>query len=181
MIKKIHLKSFGKFRDYQLSCAPVTIIEGANESGKTTLFDALLEGLCKPKGTLEAGKLLKARYGEARSVSMEFEGDPLQLSAADFLNLFAIRAGDLSVEVSKDSEWLSRVKAQLFSGGIDPLAVADELSRQCSSRAKNTLNGELQELREKVTAPGETVAGIEVTTGGCSSGRKGIPSFRRRT
>lgn len=150
MIKKIQLVSFGKFRDYSISCAPVTVIEGANESGKTTLFDALLEGLCKPKGTTDAGKLLKARYGEARSVILEFEGAPLQLSPVDFLNLFAVRAGDLSVEVAKDSEWLTRVKAQLFSGGIDPHLVADRLTRQCESRAKDTLHGELRELGARV-------------------------------
>ncbi|MCX7787977.1 MAG: hypothetical protein N2442_09805 [Spirochaetes bacterium] len=152
MIKKISIASFGKFRNYQVPCAPVTILEGANESGKTTIFDALLDGLCKPKGTTEAGKLLKTRYGETRSVTLEFEGTPLSISAVDFLNLFAIRAGDLSVEVSKDSEWLSRVKAQLFSGGIDPISIANELTRQCESRAKNTLNGELRELREKVAS-----------------------------
>ncbi len=152
MIKKIHIASFGKFQNYQISCAPVTILEGANESGKTTLFDALLEGLCKPKGTMEAGKLLKARYGDERSVTLEFEGVPLTISAVDFLNLFAIRAGDLSVEVSKDSEWLSRVKAQLFTGGIDPLAVANELSRQCERTAKGTLNAEMLETQKKVDA-----------------------------
>jgi len=152
MIKKIHLVSFGKFRNYQIPCAPVTVIEGANESGKTTIFDALLEGLCKPKGSTEAGKLLKARYGETRSVTLEFDGDPLQLSSVDFLNLFAVRAGDLSVEVSKDTEWLTRVKSQLFSGGIDPLAVAEELTRQCVSKAKGTLHAELRELADSVYA-----------------------------
>ncbi|GAB4372773.1 MAG: AAA family ATPase [Spirochaetales bacterium] len=150
MIRRIQLVSFGKFRNFRLECAPVTIIEGANESGKTTIFDALLDTLCNPKGTTEAGKLLKTRYGDDRVASLEFDGKQLELSPVDFLNLFAIRAGDLSVEVSKDSEWLSQVKAQLFSGGIDPLSVAERLIRQCESRARGTLNAEVEDLRAGV-------------------------------
>ena len=161
MIKKIQLSSFGKFRNCQIPCGPVTVIEGANESGKTTLFDALLDGLCKPKGSTEPGKLLRQRYGDARSVNLEFDGPELQFSSVDFLNLFAIRAGDLSVEVSKDSEWLSRVKAQLFSGGIDPLAVAEQLTRQIESRAKGTLHAEVRDLQEKVASLEKTLQELQ--------------------
>ncbi|HOV39604.1 MAG TPA: AAA family ATPase, partial [Spirochaetales bacterium] len=149
MIKRILLESFGKFENKEIPCSSITLIYGANESGKTTVFDAILEGVCSPKGNTETGKRQRERYGDSRKVSLEFEGSPIRMQPADFLNLFAVRAGDLDLEVANNSEWISRIKAELFSGGIDPQVVADRLDYQLTSRAKGTLFSEVQELRTK--------------------------------
>jgi DNA repair exonuclease SbcCD ATPase subunit len=149
MIKRIVLESFGKFENKEISCSSVTLIYGANESGKTTVFDAILEGVCSPKGNTETGKRQRERYGDSRKVRLEFEGSPIRMQPADFLNLFAVRAGDLDLEVANNSEWISRIKAELFSGGIDPLAAAESLDYQLTSKAKGTLFSEVHELRTK--------------------------------
>jgi DNA sulfur modification protein DndD len=146
MITSLQLKQFGKFRDRDFAFAPVTLFYGENEAGKTTLFDALLDGLCNPPGTKVSGKRLAARYGargRERLSRLVFEGEALSLDEADFLNLFAVRSGAISLEIDKNSGWMNEVKASLFSGGIDPRAAAAKLTAEIGGgRVKGVLNAE---------------------------------------
>ena len=91
MIKKLRLNSYGKFKMKDYTFSPVTAFIGDNESGKTTIFDALFNSLCSPSGSTTDGKRLKARYGDERSVSIEFEDDELSLDkSSPFLNHFSV-------------------------------------------------------------------------------------------
>jgi DNA sulfur modification protein DndD len=150
MIKKLHLKHFGRFNDKTFNFAPVTLFVGRNESGKTTLFDALLDAICRPKGNMEYGKKLNARYLKERDAKIEYEGEPFSIEEADFLNLFAIRSGEIKLDPELDSQWMNNVKASLFSGGINPQAVADELDKKFKSKAKDSLNSEEKKLSEEL-------------------------------
>ena len=51
MIKELRLKSFGKFRDAAFAFSPVTVFAGDNESGKTTIFDAIFCSACSRPAT----------------------------------------------------------------------------------------------------------------------------------
>jgi DNA repair exonuclease SbcCD ATPase subunit len=155
VIRTLRLDRFGKFQDRSFDFAPVTLFLGENEGGKTTLFDAIFDALCSPGG--EYGKKLKSRYGAERRAKIEFDGETLKFQAADFLNLLAVRSGSVTLDIEKNSEWMNRVKAELFSGGIDPRTAAARLEEIVRSKARGTLNheaagigAELAELREKL-------------------------------
>ncbi|MDR2159333.1 MAG: AAA family ATPase [Treponema sp.] len=150
MIRRLHLESFGKFTRRDFDFSPVTLFFGENEAGKTTLFDALFDGLCGPRGSTKNGKRLAARYGSGRAAAVEFEDGEFHPDEADFLNLFAVRSGDITLEVETNSRWMNKVKAALFSGGIDPQNAADRLDDMLRARGRASLNGEAAVLREEM-------------------------------
>jgi DNA repair exonuclease SbcCD ATPase subunit len=154
MIKNLSLKKFGKFRDREFSFAPVTLFYGENEAGKTTLFDALFDGICNPKGITLSGKRLLSRYGtrdKERLARLTFQGEAFSLDEADFLNLFAVRSGMISLEIDKNSGWMNEVKASLFSGGIDPQAAAAKFTEEIGGgRTKGSLNAEAAKIRKEL-------------------------------
>jgi energy-coupling factor transporter ATP-binding protein EcfA2 len=142
MIKKLVLKKFGKFINETLDFAPITIVSGFNEAGKTTVFDALFDALCNPPGNTREGKELKRRYGEDRQVDIEFEGEKLQFDVSEFRNLYALRAGNINIEMTDQSTWMEKVKSNLFSGGIDPNLIKANLDRRASIKGSMAHNRE---------------------------------------
>ena len=149
MITSLRLEKFGKFINKTFRFNPVTLFTGNNETGKTTLFDALLHVLAPPKSTTTSGKRLVMRYGKDRQAHAEYDEAPLELSAEDFLNLFAVRSSDISLEIEKNSQWMNHVKASLFSGGIDPQIVIDELEAVIKGKGKNSLQIEAKRIKEE--------------------------------
>ncbi|MCL1818139.1 MAG: AAA family ATPase, partial [Spirochaetaceae bacterium] len=146
MIKSLRLESFGRFREKTFAFSPVTLFSGPNEAGKTTLFDAIFDALSSPKATTAAGKILVERYGKDRRAFCEYDGEPLSIAAADFLNLFAVRSGEISLEIEQNSQWANRVKASLFSGGIDAQSVAVRLEAVITGTGKLSLGGEAKRI-----------------------------------
>jgi DNA sulfur modification protein DndD len=142
MLKKLILKKFGKFTNETLDFAPITIVSGLNEAGKTTVFDALFDTLCNPPGNTKEGKELKRRYGENRQVDIEFEGEKLHFDVSEFRNLYALRAGDINIEMTDQSTWMEKVKSNLFSGGIDPNLIKANLDRRASTKGSMAHNRE---------------------------------------
>ncbi|HOI41337.1 MAG TPA: ATP-binding protein, partial [Elusimicrobiales bacterium] len=69
MIARLRLINFGKFRGRDLELGPFTVIHGANEAGKTTVFDAIFESLCRRNDTRTAWKRLLERYGDERQAA----------------------------------------------------------------------------------------------------------------
>ncbi len=185
MISRLTLQEYGKFKGASFPLKAVTLVLGENETGKSTLFDALFEQLCAPKGTTQAGKRLRDRYGERRSAQIEFDGEPLTFEADEFLNLYAIGSSNLSIELAPGTAWLDRVKSKLFSGGIDPTHLAGLLDREAKSTGnyaqvkegrrlealQEAAEGELQAMRRRreellaqerqVHASGGRLAGVE--------------------
>jgi DNA sulfur modification protein DndD len=151
MIKKLILEKFGRFSKHTVfDFASATLFFGNNESGKTTLFDAIFNAVSTLKGNSEYGKILASRYGNNRVATLECEGERISIAEKDFINLFAIRSGKISLEVNKNSEMMNHVKDSLFSGGIDPKAVAAELEKDIKGRGKNTLAREKEELTKEL-------------------------------
>ena len=95
MIREIRLKRFGKFTDQVFPLSIMTLFLGTNESGKTTLFDGLFKAMCNPKTNKRHGKHLKDRYGGRQDVKLVFSGEPFEIDEDEFLQLYAIRSGDI--------------------------------------------------------------------------------------
>jgi DNA repair exonuclease SbcCD ATPase subunit len=152
MITSIYLKKYGKFIDKQFRLSPLTLFLGKNESGKTTIFDALFDCLCAPKGTTSDGKRLKERYGEDRDAKIEFDSNPLLFDADEFLNLYAINSGDINLELSAGKSWMDKVKSSLFSGGLDPKKIAGLLELEASTHAGRKHMKILNKKKEELSA-----------------------------
>ena len=149
MITKLRLKRFGTFVDQELPFGAVTLFVGPNESGKTTIVDALCDVLCKPRSNRLAGKRLALRYGTDRLVSAEFEGDPMAIPEDAFYDLFAIRSGELNLDVKPGSSWVETLKAELFTAGRDPKRLHATLVRRSSNDGGSRHNRELRELQDE--------------------------------
>ena len=146
MIQKLELKSFGKFRQKRFNLAGVTIFLGNNESGKTTIFDALFQELCQPRMTKKRGMALKERYGEDREAQLIFGDKALRMDEDEFMNLLAIRSGDILLEMASGSSWLEKVKSGLFTGGIDPKRLVNTFERKSSDKGSYSQNINLKKL-----------------------------------
>lgn len=146
MIKRLILKKFGKFTDDVLDFAPITIVSGPNEAGKTTVFDALFDTLCRPPGNTREGRKLRSRYGENRQADIVFDGAQINFEVSEFMNLHAIRAGDINIEMSDQSGWMERVRSSLFFGGIDPNPIKVNLENLASINETRRHNRERKQL-----------------------------------
>lgn len=149
MIRLLSLHAFGKFSRRTFDLGPVTVVFGPNEAGKTTFFDGLFQAVCRPGENKKAGKLLKERYGSDRQASAEPAVAP-PISDEEFLNLFAVRAGDLHFRLDQGTDWMERLKGRLFHGGLDPAVLVAEFQKRSSDSRTLAVNKELENLRAAV-------------------------------
>ncbi len=149
MITRLRLDRFGVFDGRVLEFAAVTLFVGPNESGKTTIVDALCEVLCKPRSNRIAGKRLALRYGSDRLASAEFDGRPMTVPEDAFGDLFAIRSGDLTLDVRPGTSWVEALKTDLFTAGLDPKRLHGVLARRAGTDGGSRHNRELRQLREE--------------------------------
>lgn len=156
MIHKLILTRFGKFREAAFDLAPVTLVVGPNEAGKTTFFDGLFQALCRPRESKVEGKALRDRYGPDRKAEVTLSGE-FEVSDDEFLNLYAVRAGDLQLKLGQGSGWMEKLKAGLFHGGLDPAVLAKEFERRSSDNRTFVHSKELDALREKAAKVRETL------------------------
>jgi DNA repair exonuclease SbcCD ATPase subunit len=154
MIKKLKLHSFGKFSGKTFAFKPVTIFLGDNESGKSTIFDALFDNICGPGKNISGGRRLSLRYGDDRASELETDGEELNIDTDEFLNLYAIHAGDISLNFSSGKNWMDKVKSSIFTGGIDPSKIAGEF--EVLSRDKGNYS-HVKKYKKKT----EELAGLE--------------------
>ena len=155
MIRKLILTGFGKFRRAEFDLSGVTLVYGPNEAGKTTFFDGLFQALCRPSETKQTGKVLKCRYGAGRGAEAVLadaptagEGGGAAITDEEFMNLYAIREGDLKLEFDKGTKWLDKLKSRLFHGGLDPSLLAAEFAKRSSDSRTLTHNRELEKAKE---------------------------------
>lgn len=154
MIKRLGLTDFGKFRAVSLELGPFTVISGANEAGKTTIFDGLFQALCKHNGVKSCWKNLQERYGEARQAVPFWEppDSMLQFDDAEFLEIFAIRAGDTSVRAAtadqkKGSSWAAAAENALLNAGLNPAKIAEDLYAETTAKGKASLNARAGQVK----------------------------------
>lgn len=149
MITRLRIERFGALAGRELGFGAVTLFVGPNESGKTTIVDALCEALCKPRSNRTAGKRLALRYGTERQVTADFDGDPVTIPEDAFYDLYAIRSGDLTIDVKPGASWVEALKAELFTAGLDPKRLHAALARRASTDGGSRHNRELRRLQEE--------------------------------
>lgn len=134
MITKLTVTRFGKFASRTFPLGPVTFFTGGNETGKTTLFDALFDALCSPSGATTHGRRLKSRYGDERQAEVSPTDTGFSPDPDEFINIHAIYSGDMEVDFAQGAKWTDKIKAALFSGGVDPKRIRVELEAEASTR-----------------------------------------------
>lgn len=151
MLQSIEITKFGKWLGQKFNLGKVNFFFGDNESGKTTLFDALVYGLTNPSGTTKIGKRINERYGKKKTDKIvNIVGNiPPSLDADEFINLHTLKAGGIQWDLEKP-EWLNKIKQQLFSGGIDPNNIVEELERRSANRANSLLNKPIEAVKIEI-------------------------------
>lgn len=148
MITEIQIKKFGKWENKNFTFNKVNFIFGENESGKTTLFDAIVYGITKPSGTTSLGKDINSRYGRDKSdKQITIQGRiPESLDAEEFLNLHTLKAGGIRMNFEK-ANWLEKIKQQLFSGGFDPNFIVSDLTTRTRIHGNNPFTKSLTNIK----------------------------------
>lgn len=158
MIEKIVLNNYGKFTGRTFNLSSFTLFLGDNEAGKSTIFDALMENVCKSTGTNASIKALKDRYGDGRDADVVFKkGCEPDIPIDEFLSLYAISSGDVSVNLKDSKGWADKVMAALIAGGVNPKKIYESLSVYESEKGshkhikdKNILIKEIEELSKEI-------------------------------
>ncbi len=156
MIKRLDLADYGKFRKESLHFGPFTVITGPNEAGKTTVFDALFDAVCaesRHEGR-PAWKNLAGRYGALRKAEIGWEEgfDPVKLADDEFLEIFAVRAGETSVNAAGGKSWESAAEARLLNSGLNPAQFAAAMVDKAESARKGSLKSRAKELNKELKA-----------------------------
>lgn len=149
MIKRMKLSFFGKFREASFEFGKTTLFVGPNESGKTTLFDAIALGLCQ-KGRGGVWDEIQNRYKRNEKKvpfpQMELE-DRVPLDYNQFFNFFAVRTGQSEIAFETNKNWVSEMRSRLLFGGYDITSLTsrfEELAR--SSRKSDAYPRQIDEL-----------------------------------
>lgn len=159
MLESIEITKFGKWVGQKFNLGKVNFFFGDNESGKTTLFDAFVYGLSNPSGTSKIGKSIAERYGKGKKDKLvQIQGKvPEGIVPEEFINLHTLKAGSIAWDLKENSSWLDKVKQELFSGGIDPNNIVEELERRSKIWANGhftkpitNLSLKIQELEAKL-------------------------------
>lgn len=165
MISGIQLSKFGKFvqKEFNLSDT-VTVFFGKNESGKTTIFDALRLAIGSKFLTAnqEPKKSILSRYGEKSLDGYNILGNVPDLSketAPQYVHCVSLREGELEFAFNNDKfikpDFL---RSKLLNNGIDLDGIASSLKKihspKTGSKDSNlfeTLKKEISDLKSKRT------------------------------
>jgi hypothetical protein len=150
MIEKLVLKRFGRFEDRTFPFRDSVVFYGPNESGKTTIFDALFTSLCRVPRQGDHKKDIYQRYDDRMDAEIVPEDLQESFDLGEFKDLYSIRSGDVSLSFGDDSSWADVVKTALFSGGIDPAVIAAELESDASDKSTLKHNREIVQRKESI-------------------------------
>jgi energy-coupling factor transporter ATP-binding protein EcfA2 len=154
MIERLDLEEYGKFKKRSLEFGPFTVVCGPNEAGKTTVFDALFDALCaesRHEGR-PAWKTLADRYGALRKSVLTWKGEPFSFGYEEFLEIFAIRAGDANVNAVGGKSWETAAENRLLNAGLNPAGLAAALIDKAENSRKHSAQARLKELRRLIKA-----------------------------
>ncbi|MEJ5284302.1 MAG: ATP-binding protein [Brevinematia bacterium] len=150
MIKKIILKNFGKFKEKEFNLSPVTVFYGKNESGKTTIFDALMIKLTEIKATESDAKKLKryGTYNKEKNIILESEIRE-KIPTEVFKNILAIRAGEISLDLT-NKKFSDEISSKIMASEVNLAKLKSEIDKKANSSNKTlTLNKEKDSLIDK--------------------------------
>ncbi|RHX92601.1 ATP-binding protein [Leptospira stimsonii] len=163
MISKLQLLKFGKFIQSDFDLSPsVTIFQGENESGKTTIFDALRLGIGSKflTASQEPKKSILSRYGEKSLEGYRLIGEIPELSkdaAPQYVHCISLREGELEFAFHNDKiikpEFL---RSKLLNNGVNLEGISKSLGKIHSPKSISgeyktfeTLKKEIADLKDK--------------------------------
>jgi DNA sulfur modification protein DndD len=152
LIKKLSLKNFGKFREASFDFKEITLFYGENESGKTTLFDAIMLKTTdiKSKSKSKEGRELKRYDGSIEpEISLETDGQetiPYEI----FFNIFAIRAGEISLDFN-DDKFSEEITKKILESEVSLKEFMEKVKKKADTNdGKLVLNKEKIELKKEL-------------------------------
>ena len=175
---KLTLNKFGKFKNesFEISDA-ITLFYGENESGKTTICDALMCLFSNKKTST-----ITNRYGEDFDIETEPKISPsIKLDPNAYKNLYAIRQSEIIFEMADSKknkeEWKSKIKKKLFSSDIDIGKIALEVSAECSGKADSAIPAKLKNLESYNDKVKEELDGLRDKANSESSNREELKTL----
>ncbi len=143
---KLDITSFGKFAFKNFEIAETTVFFGENESGKSTMFDALLLSFSKIDRTKPSVEI-KNRYG--KSIGLEISpsiDEDEKMPLAMYLNIYAVRQGDVAMDISDNNEWQKVIRSKLYDTDIDIDSLIDSVVSEKDSNGKGSIKSERSNL-----------------------------------
>ena len=158
ILSKLQLNNFGKFKNSTFDFKPCTVFFGKNESGKTTIIDALFLLLLDKQTNSATVQLLQERYGTTYSARVEPDDSVKTLSLAELENFYLVRSSKLQVDFSGTAS-AGVIKSKLLETSLNLESLMAGIARDLGDRAKDSYGIKLKELYEKKKKLEELIAG----------------------
>ncbi len=144
----LEINSFGKFVFKSFDIANTTVFFGGNESGKSTMFDALLTAFSKVDKTKYYADI-KKRYGKHVDVILSPAIDEEEkMPLAMYLNIYSVRQGDITMDIADNNEWQKIIRSKLYNTDIDIDSLINSVVAEKDSNVKGSINSERTRLND---------------------------------
>ena len=77
---------------------------------------------------------MKVGKNPERLSAVEFIKNEIEISPDEFLSLYAVKSGEVFSDLSSGGNWISKIQASLFTGGIDPGVLKEKLEHDASEK-----------------------------------------------
>ncbi len=149
MIRKLVLKDFGRFKNREFDFDKVTVFFGKNEAGKTTIFDSLMIKLTNVGKNFEEGRQRLYRYGNYNSKSIEIVSDEKDIPVKIFKNVFAVGAGEISLNLS-DKKFSDEISSKILQDEINLNLFIENVKKNTEDKATLAINKKIKEYFSKI-------------------------------
>ncbi len=154
----LDITAFGKFVFKNFDIATTTVFFGENESGKSTMFDALLSAFSRVDKTKYYSEI-KKRYGKKIDLSISPSIDEeAKMPLAMYLNIYSVRQGDVTMDIADNNEWQKIIRSKLYNTDIDIDSLIDNVLSEKDSNAKGSINSERFKIVELYSKAKESLA-----------------------
>lgn len=164
MLSSLEIEKCGILQRKEFSLGALTLFVGDNESGKTTLFDALSSSLCRLEKRGARKRRMDNRYGKDQwkaRVVKEGDGDYEPLDEETFFSLFAVPRGEMILAGSTSAPWMNQIQSRLFSGGIDPELITAKMEFLCTDDGRKASFKEWERAKSETEAAEEEWQGLK--------------------
>ncbi|TGM53257.1 ATP-binding protein [Leptospira adleri] len=158
MISRLKLLKFGKFNQSDFELSPsVTIFQGKNESGKTTIFDAFRLGIGSKflTASQEPKKSILSRYGDKSLEGYQVVGEIPELSkesAPQYVHCISLREGEL--EFAFNNEKIIKpefLRSKLLNNGVNLEGISSDLKKIHSPKTNSKDWTHVENLKKEIT------------------------------
>jgi DNA sulfur modification protein DndD len=157
---KLILENIGQFHRSSFDLDEVTLFYGANETGKTTIIDGIMNSMISTnKKKFIPTHILQPRYGDEISTKLKITATNEEIKEVDHdvvKNLLMVRASRLDLDFVNnrtEATWVAEVRDGLFTGGVNPDMIVSSISEM--ERKTKTSKSPLYEVKALDEAIGD--------------------------